>query len=118
MISAYVPVLVHLTLAVLLAVALLGLHRLAGGRRPTLEKSLPYESGVWPIGGAQERVPIRYYLVAMLFILFDIEIVFFYPWAVLVRELGIPGLVEMFTFLAVLGTGYVYLLKRRALEWE
>jgi NADH-quinone oxidoreductase subunit A len=118
MISAYVPVLVHLMLAILLAVALLGLHRLAGGRRPTLEKSLPYESGVWPIGGAQERVPIRYYLVAMLFILFDIEIVFFYPWAVLVRELGTPGLLEMFTFLAVLGTGYLYLLKRRALEWE
>lgn len=118
MISAYVPVLVHLTLAILLAVALLGLHRLAGGRRPTLEKSLPYESGVWPIGGAQERVPIRYYLVAMLFILFDIEIVFVYPWAVLVRELGTPGLLEMFTFLAVLGTGYLYLLKRRALEWE
>ncbi len=118
MISAYIPVLVHLVLATLLAVVILGLHRLAGGRRPTLEKSLPYESGVWPIGSARERIPIRYYLVAMLFILFDIEIVFVYPWAVLVRELGRPGLVEMFAFLAVLGCGYVYLLRRRALEWE
>ena len=118
MISAYTPVLVHLTLAILLAVALLGLHRLAGGRHPTLEKSLPYESGVWPIGGARERIPIRYYLVAMLFILFDIEIVFIYPWAVLVRELGRAGLVEMFAFLAVLGGGYLYVLQRRALEWE
>ena len=118
MISAYIPVLVHLALAILLAVALLGLHRLAGGRHPTLEKSLPYESGVWPVGSARERIPIQYYLVAMLFILFDIEIVFIYPWAVLVRELGAPGLVEMFVFLAVLGCGYVYLLRRRALEWE
>ena len=118
MISAYIPVLVHLTLVVLLAAAVLGLHRLAGGRRPTLEKSLPYESGMWPKGDARERVPIRYYLIAMLFILFDVEIVFVYPWAVLVRELGEPGLLAMFSFLAVLGLGYVYLLKRRALEWE
>jgi NADH-quinone oxidoreductase subunit A len=118
MISGYVPVLVHFALAFLLAVVLLGLHRLAGGRHPTLEKSLPYESGMWPIGDARERVPIRYYLIAMLFILFDVEIIFVYPWAVLVRELGIPGLVDMFTFLAVLGLGYMYLLKRRALEWE
>jgi len=118
MMSGYVPVLVHLTLAVLLAVTLLGLHRVVGVRRPTLEKMLPYESGVWPIGDARERIPIRYYLVAMLFILFDVEIVFLYPWAVLVRELGAAGLAEMFTFLAVLVIGYVYLLKRRALEWE
>jgi len=118
MISGYVPVLIHLALAILLAVTILGLHRVVGGQRPTLEKSLPYESGVWPVGSARERIPIRYYLVAMIFILFDIEIVFVYPWAVLVRELGRAGLVEMFTFLAVLGCGYVYLLRRRALEWE
>jgi NADH-quinone oxidoreductase subunit A len=117
-VSGYIPVLVHLVLAILLAVMLLGLHRIAGGSRPTLEKSLPYESGVWPTGGARERIPIRYYLVAMLFILFDIEIVFVYPWAVLARELGRPGVLEMFAFLAVLGCGYVYLLRRGALEWE
>ena len=110
--------LVHLALAILLAVAILGLHRLAGGRHPTLQKSLPYESGVWPTGTARERIPIRYYLVAMLFILFDIEIAFVYPWAVLVRELRGSGLIEMFVFLAVLGCGYLYLLGRRALEWE
>lgn len=116
--SGYVPILVHLTLVVLIAVAVLGLHMLVGGRRPTLEKSLPYESGVWPIGSARERIPIRYYLVAMLFIIFDVEIVFVYPWAVLVRELGALGVGEMFTFLAILTLGYLYLLKRRALEWE
>ncbi len=118
MISGYVPILVHLMLAVLLAAAMLGLHMLFGGRRSTLEKSLPYESGVWPIGSARERIPIRYYLVAMLFILFDVEIVFVYPWAVLVRELGLAGIGEMFTFLALLGIGYLYVVKRRALEWE
>jgi len=118
MISGYVPILAHLVLAVLLAGAILGLHMLLGGRRPTLEKSLPYESGVWPTGSARERVPVRYYLVAMLFILFDVEIVFVYPWAVLVRELGVPGIGEMFSFLALLVLGYVYVLKRRALEWE
>lgn len=118
MISGYAPILVHLVLAVLLAGAVLGLHMLVGGRRPTLEKSLPYESGVWPVGSAQERVPIRYYLVAMLFILFDVELVFVYPWAVLVRELGLLGIGEMFAFLALLGLGYLYIVKRRALEWE
>ncbi len=118
MISGYAPILVHLVLAVLLAGAVLGLHMLVGGRRPTLEKSLPYESGVWPVGSAQERVPIRYYLVAMLFILFDVELVFVYPWAVLVRELGLLGIGEMFAFLALLGLGYLYIVKRGALEWE
>ncbi len=118
MISGYAPILVHLVLAVLLAGAVLGLHMLVGGRRPTLEKSLPYESGVWPVGSAQERVPIRYYLVAMLFILFDVELVFVYPWAVLVRELGLLGIGEMFAFLALLGIGYLYIVKRKALEWE
>jgi len=116
--SAYVPVLVHLVVAVLIAGAVLGLHFLVGVRRPTLEKLLPYESGVWPTGSARDRVPVRYYLIAMLFILFDVEIVFVYPWAVLLRELGRLGLGEMFAFLAILVLGYLYVLKRGALQWE
>lgn len=116
--SGYVPVLVHFALALLLAGTLLGLHMAVGGRRATLQKGLPYEAGMWPAGSARRRVDIRYYLVAMLFILFDVEIVFVYPWAVLVRELGPAGIVEMFTFLGLLGVGYVYILKRKALEWE
>jgi len=118
MISGFLPIIVHTVVAVLLAAAILGLHMRVGVRHPTVEKSLPYESGVWPVGSAQQRVPIRYYLVAMLFILFDVEIVFIYPWAVLVRELGAFGIGEMFTFLALLALGYVYILKRGALEWE
>lgn len=115
--SDYVPVLVHLILAILFAVVVLGLHRAVGGRRATLEKSLPYESGVWPVGNARVRVPIRYYLIAMLFILFDVEIAFLYPWAVLVRELGRAGIAEMFAFLLVLALGYGYVVLRRGLEW-
>jgi NADH-quinone oxidoreductase subunit A len=116
--SGYIPVLVHFTLALLLAGTLMGLHMAVGGRRATLQKGLPYEAGMWPAGSARERVPIRYYLIAMLFILFDVEIVFVYPWAVLVREFGPAGIAEMFTFLGLLAVGYLYILKRRALEWE
>ncbi len=116
--SGYVPVLVHFALALLLAGTLMGLHMAVGGRRATLQKGLPYEAGVWPSGSAWRRVPIRYYLIAMLFILFDVEIVFVYPWAVLVRELGPAGVGEMFTFLGLLAVGYLYVLKRGALEWE
>jgi len=116
--SGYTPVLVHFALALALAGTLMGLHMAVGGRRATLQKGLPYEAGVWPAGSARRRVPIRYYLIAMFFILFDVEIVFVYPWAVLVRELGAAGIAEMFTFLGLLAVGYVYILKRGALEWE
>ena len=113
----YLPVFVHFTLVVLLTALLLVAHALLGRRRPLPGKSEPYESGVWPIGSARERVPIRYYLIAMLFLLFDIEALFLYPWAVVARELGVVGLIEMLTFIGVLGVGFVYAWKRRALEW-
>ena len=114
----YIPIFVHFALAVLLTALLLGAHALLGGRRPAPGKAEPYESGVWPIGSARERIPIRYYLIAMLFLLFDIEAVFFYPWAVVARELRIFGLVEMLIFIGVLGLGFVYAWKRGALEWQ
>ncbi|MEY3150288.1 MAG: hypothetical protein RL635_5 [Chloroflexota bacterium] len=79
---------------------------------------MPYESGMTPIGAAVRRVPVRYYLVAVLFILFDIEVVFFLPWAVVLRKLGMFGLLEMLVFVAILLVGYVYVWKRGALEWE
>lgn len=116
--EGYLPIGVHFLLVVALTGLLLALHALAGGRRPNPEKGLPYESGVWPIGTARERVPIRYYVIAMLFLLFDVEVVFLYPWAVLYRALGIAGLVEMAIFLGVLFVGFWYAWQRRALEWE
>lgn len=117
-VTDYIPIFVHLTLAVLLTALLLGVHAVLGRRRPQAGKAEPYESGVWPIGSARERVPIRYYLIAMLFLLFDIEAVFLYPWAAVARELRIFGLVEVLTFVGVLFLGYLYAWKRRVLEWQ
>ncbi len=114
----YIPVLVHFVIVVGLTAALLAIHTLLGGSRPTAPKMEPYESGVWTIGSSRERVPIRYYLIAMLFILFDIETVFLFPWAVVYRRLGTFGLIEMLVFVGVLGAGLVYAWKRGALDWE
>jgi NADH-quinone oxidoreductase subunit A len=79
---------------------------------------MPYESGMVPIGPGTRRVTVRFYIVAVLFILFDIEVVFFLPWAVAFRQLGVFGLVEMVIFIAILLVGYVYAWKKGALEWE
>jgi NADH-quinone oxidoreductase subunit A len=117
-VAEYLPIFVHLTFVAALVVLLLALHALLGRGRPLPGKTEPYESGVWPIGSARERVPIRYYLIAMLFLLFDIEAVFMYPWAVVARTLGVFGLVEMLTFIGILGIGFLYAWRRRALEWQ
>ena len=117
-VSDYLPVFVHFTLVVGLTVVLLVAHARLGGSRPTPPKLEPYESGVWAVGTARERVPIRYYLIAMLFLLFDIETVFLVPWAVVHRSLGVAGLVEILAFVGVLGLGLVYAWKRGALEWQ
>jgi len=117
-VADYLPIFVHLTFVAALVVLLLALHALLGRGRPLPGKTEPYESGVWPIGSARERVPIRYYLIAMLFLLFDIEAIFMYPWAVVARTLGVFGLVEMLTFIGVLGIGFLYAWRRRALEWQ
>ncbi|MDQ7841549.1 MAG: NADH-quinone oxidoreductase subunit A [bacterium] len=114
----YIPILVHLVIVVVLTATLPVIHAILGGSRPTPPKMEPYESGVWTIGSTRERVPVRYYLIAMLFILFDIEIIFLFPWAVVYRRLGTFGLIEMLVFVAVLGSGLVYAWKRGALEWE
>lgn len=118
MTGSYVPILVHFALVVALTALLLSAHAILGRGRPLPGKSEAYESGVWPIGSARERVPIRYYLIAMLFLLFDIEAVFLYPWAVVARELRIFGLIEIIVFIGVLGLGLVYAWKRGALEWQ
>jgi len=89
-----------------------------GPRRPSARKAAPYESGMTPLGPGNRRMPVRYYLVAVLFILFDIEVVFFLPWAVSFRQLGLFGLVEMVIFIVILLVGYIYAWKRGALEWE
>jgi NADH-quinone oxidoreductase subunit A len=94
------------------------LSRVMGIYKPTKEKLSPYECGMQPVGSARVRFSIKFYLIAMLFILFDIEAIFLYPWAVVHRWLGVFGLIEMGIFVAILMVGYVYVWKRGALQWE
>jgi NADH-quinone oxidoreductase subunit A len=118
MLSDYLPIAVLLILSTFVAGAAIGLGHLFGPRRPTERKSLPYESGMTPFGPGMRRMPVRFYMVAVLFILFDIEVIFFLPWAVVFKQLGLFGVVEMLVFVGVLLVGFVYAWKRGALEWE
>jgi NADH-quinone oxidoreductase subunit A len=114
----YEAVLLLLAIAGTIAIVFVGLSRFLGPRNANERKTSPYECGVPPVGTARERFPVRFYLVAMLFILFDIEVVFLYPWARLFRELGVVGFVEMALFVLVLLVGLIYAWRKGALEWE
>ena len=114
----YIPIVILVLVAFVLAGAAILLGHLLGPRRPTERKSMPYESGMRPYGPGTRRMPVHFYLVAVLFILFDIEVVFFLPWAVVFKQLGVFGLVEMLIFIAILLVGYVYAWKKGALEWD
>ena len=116
--AEYVPILIILLLATALGVIGVGVGHLLGPRRPTARKGEPYESGMRPFGPGFRRVPVHFYLMAVLFILFDIEIIFLLPWAVSLRRLGTYGLVTMGVFIIVLLVGYVYAWKKGAMEWE
>jgi len=116
--GSYVPVLILLILAVLFAAGMVVLSRYVGRRISYPEKFITYESGMQPKGDARERFSVKFYLVAILFIIFDIEVVFLYPWAVQFKKLGMLGLVEMGLFLLILLVGYFYILGSGALKWE
>jgi NADH-quinone oxidoreductase subunit A len=118
LLNAYLPLLVIILLAVILAFLVIALGHLFGPKRPSSKKSMPYESGMVPYGPGTRRMHVRYYLIAVLFILFDIEVVFFLPWAVSFRELGMPGLVLMIVFVIFLEVAHLYAWKKGALEWE
>jgi NADH-quinone oxidoreductase subunit A len=118
MLLEYMPIIILIVLATGLAILVVGLGHFFGPHRPTARKSAPYESGLRPFGPGTRRMPIAFYLVAVLFILFDIEVVFFLPWAVVFRQLGLFGLVEMAIFIFILIAGYIYAWKAGALEWE
>ena len=118
MLMEYLPLLVILIVAVLVAFIVVGLGHGFGPKRPTQRKAQPYESGMKPYGNATRRISVRYYLVAVLFILFDVEVIFFLPWAVAFKQLGLFALVEMFIFVAIILVGFVYLWKKGAFEWE
>ncbi len=114
----FAPVAALLGLSVLVALLVVMLSRLLGPHRPTSRKQAPYESGMKPIGQAVRRMPVKFYLVAVLFIIFDIEVIFFLPWAVVFRDLGVYGLIIMGVFLFILTVGFIYEWKKGALEWE
>ena len=123
MLVPYIPIAVIIILAILFGFLIIALGNLFGPRRKTARKLMPYESGMTPIGPGQRRMPVRFYLVAVLFILFDIEIIFILPWAVILRKfvamnLGVFALIEMIVFVTILLIGLVYAWKKGALEWE
>jgi NADH-quinone oxidoreductase subunit A len=118
MLNDYLPIITILVLATAMGFFVVILGSVFGPRRPSKRKGAPYESGMTPYGPGTRRFSIRYYLVAVLFILFDIETVFFLPWAVVFRQLGWFALIEMLVFIGILLIGFVYVWKKGALEWE
>ncbi|HYM20298.1 MAG TPA: NADH-quinone oxidoreductase subunit A [Candidatus Kapabacteria bacterium] len=114
----YIPLALMILVAFGFGAIMANLSKWVGPKRPNKEKLSTYESGMQPIGSTRERVSVKYYMVAMLFIIFDIEIVFLYPWAVTFDKLGAFALWEMFLFIALLFIGYIYIVKKGALEWD
>ncbi len=118
MFEVYFPIFVLVFVVTAVAFLIIGFSWILGKRIPTKEKLSTFECGNVPIGDARGRFPIKFYLIAILFIIFDIEVVFLYPWAVVYKKLALFGLVEMGVFLLILLAGYFYILKKGALRWE
>src|SRR5215472_13224744 len=116
--ETFFPVLVQIALAVIIAAALIGLSFFLGKKVKDVVKDTPYECGIAPTGSARERFSVKFYLVAIVFILFDIEAVFLYPWAVVYRELKLFAFVEMLLFVILIMSGFFYIWKKGALDWS
>ncbi|HMD49559.1 MAG TPA: NADH-quinone oxidoreductase subunit A [Bryobacteraceae bacterium] len=116
--DTYFPVLVQIAIALLVATALIAISALIGKRVYDRVKDSPYECGIAPTGSARERFSVKFYLVAIVFILFDIEAVFLYPWAVVYRELKMFAFFEMLLFVALILAGFFYVWKKGALDWS
>lgn len=117
-VAQYFPILVFIAIAVGLAVVMLFAPMIVGRQKPDVEKVSPYECGFEPFGDARGKFDVRFYLVAILFIIFDLEVAFLFPWAVSLREIGVAGFWSMMGFLSVLTIGFIYEWKKGALEWE
>ncbi|ATD67221.1 MULTISPECIES: NADH-quinone oxidoreductase subunit A [Luteimonas] len=118
MLAEYLPTLLFLIVATGIGIALLIIGNLLGPKRPSPEKLSPYECGFEAFEDARMQFDVRYYLIAIQFIVFDLEIIFIVPWATVFRELGVLGLIEMGIFAGMLLLGFVYVWKKGALEWE
>ena len=118
MISEYVPILVFLAIAVGLAMVMVVASWIVGRHRPDNEKVSQYECGFEPFESARVTFDVRFYLVAILFIIFDLEVAFLFPWSIVLTDLGWPGFISMMVFLVILTVGFLYEWKKGALEWE
>jgi NADH-quinone oxidoreductase subunit A len=118
MIESYIPIILMLVFAVAFGLVMSKASEWLGPKHPNEEKLSTYESGMEPVRTARERFSVKFYLVAMLFIIFDIEVVFLYSWAVVFKRLGIFAYIEMFIFVAVLFLGYFYVVRKGALKWD
>jgi len=116
--AAYIPILVFLAIATVIAVAMLVIPRVIAPKRPYGEKQSAYECGFEAFDDARGRFDIRFYLVAILFVVFDLEVAFLFPWAVAFDSIGMFGFISMMLFLGVLVVGFIYEWKKGALEWE
>src|SRR5690348_3949372 len=115
--QGWLSILIMLALGAGFGLVAIGLSALLGPRKPTPEKEAPYECGMPPVGDARERQSVKFYLVAMIFLLFDIEVAFLYPWALSLRDLGWTGFVQILVFFLILLAGYAYVWKKGALDW-
>jgi NADH-quinone oxidoreductase subunit A len=118
MIDSYLPLLVIFLVSVFIGLAIVVLSNLLSWKNPTPIKLMPYECGMDPIGGARRRFSVRFFIMGMLFIVFDIELIFLFPWAKIFDKLQFFGFVEMLVFVLVLLVGLAYVWKKGALEWE
>ncbi len=115
--QGWLSIVLMIVLGLLFAVPSVVLSKFLGPSKPTPEKLAPYECGMPPVGDARERMSVKFYLVAMIFLLFDIEVAFLYPWAMALRDLGWPGFVQVVLFMMLLLAGYIYVWRKGALDW-
>jgi NADH-quinone oxidoreductase subunit A len=118
MLIEYFAILIYMTIAVAFALFAIVASYLLGQRKPTALKQAPYECGMTTMGSSFRKIPIKYYIIAMLFLLFDIEVVFLYPWAVVFKQMKVFAFASMAVFIGILLIAYIYIWKKGALEWE
>lgn len=116
--SEYLPVLFFLAIATAFALGALIIGELLRIRKPYSEKLMPYESGNLPVGETRQRFSVKFYIIAMLFVVFDVEAVFLYPWAIVFDKIGLYAFIEMVLFIAVLFVGYIYAWRKEAFVWD
>jgi len=114
----YLPIIFQMLVALAFVVGTMFATHKLGPKRVTKDKLTPFESGIEVVGNARTPISIKYFLVAILFVLFDVEVIFMYPWAVNFKALGKDGMIEMFIFMATLLAGFIYVIKKKALNWD